>query len=68
MLLSDPLLAMRLTSLTIQLARGRCFRSVLPAATSDHFGEHFSPAYSSELGLMLLTFGAVRGCVLLLHR
>ncbi len=37
--------------------------SAEPAATLDHRGDKASPTYSSEVGVILLTFDAVRGCV-----
>ena len=45
----------------------RIATSTEPPATLDHLGDKVSPAYSAEPGLILLTFHAVRGCVLLLH-
>ncbi len=44
------------------------FRSLELAATLNNSGENLSPAFSSELGLMSLTFSPTRGCVLLLPR
>ena len=37
-------------------------------ATLDHSGDDFSPAYSSELRVILLTFSPMRGCVSLLRQ